>query len=113
MADKLHKDVAAMKVAGSTAEKMDKILVDADRGKDTQFEKLGEFEFYTTIHNSEFPAKKAGEWIYRPDVQANSPSKEHLFCLDQERQGNCHDPDAWTKTNDTAKLVRHQSMTDN
>ncbi|GFH53899.1 hypothetical protein CTEN210_10375 [Chaetoceros tenuissimus] len=87
-------------------EKIDPILVD----EDTNSEKISELEFYTTIHNSEFPAEKAGEWIYRPDARANSPSKEHLHCLDQERQGNCHDPDAWKNSNDTAKLSRYNSM---
>ena len=78
--------------------------------EDTNSEKISEFEFYNTIHNSEFPAEKAGEWTYRPDARANNPSKEHLSCLDQERQGNCHDPDAWKNTNDTAKLSRYKSM---
>jgi hypothetical protein len=87
-------------------EKTDPILVD----EDTNSGKISELEFYTTIHNSEFPAEKAGEWIYKPDARAISPSKEHLHCLDQERQGNCHDPDAWKNTNDTAKLSRYNSM---
>lgn len=75
--------------------------------------KFNEFEFYTKIHDSSFPVKEAGEWVYKPGIQAIHPSQDHLMCLDQERQGNCHDEDAWKKTNDTAKHTRHNSMMKN
>jgi len=75
-----------------------------------QSTELSEFEFYVKVHNSTFPVKQAGEWVYKPGIQAIHPSKEHLMCLDRERQGNCHDADAWTKSNDTAKQSRHNSV---
>jgi len=75
-----------------------------------QSTELSEFEFYVKVHNSTFPVTQAGEWVYKPGIQAIHPSKEHLMCLDRERQGNCHDADAWTKSNDTAKQSRHNSV---
>jgi len=72
-----------------------------------------ELEFYTNVHNSLFPVKQAGEWLYKPGIQAIHPSPDHLICLDQESQGNCHDEDAWKITNDKAKLTRHNSITRN
>ncbi len=68
-----------------------------------------EYEFYMSIHNTTFPAERAGAWVYRPD-KALRPSAEHLQCLDQELQGNCHDPDAWKNTTLKHKLVRHENM---
>ena len=51
----------------------------------------------------------AGQWVNKPE-QAFVPGQKHLQCLDQERQGNCHDPDLWMKTNDPARLSRHNSL---
>lgn len=68
-----------------------------------------EYEFYMSIHNSTFPVERAGAWVYRPDKELR-PSAEHLQCLDQELQGNCHDLDAWKKTTSLPKLARHKSM---
>ena len=68
-----------------------------------------EYEFYMSIHNNTFPVERAGAWVYRPD-KALRPSAEHLQCLDQEMQGNCHDPDAWKKTTLKYKLIRHENM---
>jgi len=59
------------------------------------------------------PVKQAGEWVYKLGIQAIHPSRDHLICLDQERQGNCHDEDSWKKSNDTAKQTRHTSMKGN
>jgi len=66
-------------------------------------------ELYKAVHESAFPACIAGSWIHHPSSRMVL-SEEHLRCLDQERQGNCHDPDAWKHTNDTAKHSRHKSM---
>ena len=83
-----------------------------DITKDTDNE-FNDFEFYTKVHYSSFPAKEAGEWVYKPGIQAIHPSQDHLICLDQERQGNCHDQNAWKKSDDIAKKSRHNSMTSN
>jgi len=40
-------------------------------------------------HQSPFPSIAAGQWVYHPE-QAKHPSTQHLQCLNQERQGNCH-----------------------
>ena len=74
------------------------------------YPKETEFDFYTKIHNSMYPVEQAGKWVYKPGIQAIHPSPDHLICLDQERQGNCHDEDAWKKSNDTAKQTRHNSL---
>ena len=66
-------------------------------------------ELYKAVHESAFPACIAGSWIHQPGSR-RVLSEEHLRCLDQERQGNCHDPDAWKHTEDPAKLSRHTSM---
>ena len=68
-----------------------------------------ERDFYKAVHQSTYPACAAGNWTYRPDLRLVL-SREHLQCLDQERQGNCHDPDAWKHSDDVAKKSRHESM---
>jgi hypothetical protein len=50
-----------------------------------------------------------GQWVNDPE-RAIHYTSEHLKCLDMERQGNCHDPDAWNKTDDAAKKTRHNSI---
>ena len=74
-----------------------------------QLQQGTEFEFYTRVHDATFPAEKAGKWVYSQSGSVR-PSKDHLLCLDQERQENCHDEDAWKKSNDTAKLSRRNAM---
>lgn len=68
-----------------------------------------DLEFYRAVHASPFPSCAAGSWVYRP-AERIVLSAAHLQCLDGERQGNCHDPNAWKYTNDTAKLSRHKSL---
>jgi hypothetical protein len=53
-----------------------------------------------------------GRWVNDPNRSIHY-STEHLQCLDQERQGNCHDPDAWKNTDDKAKLSRHEALLKN
>jgi len=68
--------------------------------------------FYKVVHESPFPTCAAGSWVYKPEERMVL-SEAHLRCLDQERQGNCHDPDAWKHTNDTAKQSRYNSILKN
>jgi len=71
-----------------------------------------DYEIYTQVHKATFPASVAGQWVYEPN-QAYIPTPQHLQCLDQERQGNCHDPEAWKKSSDKAKKTRHNSLLKN
>ena len=71
-----------------------------------------DYEFYRAVHESPFPACAAGTWTYRPDLVV-PVSEEHLMCLDRERQGNCHDPNSWINSSDTAKLSRHNLILKN
>jgi len=67
------------------------------------------YDVVICIHNSTAPARSAGKWVYRPDDEPVL-SQEHLKCLDQERQGNCHDEDAWRYSKDKAKRSRHERL---
>ncbi|KAL7527462.1 hypothetical protein ACHAWF_002190, partial [Thalassiosira exigua] len=51
---------------------------------------LSDHEFYRAVHLSDFPARTAGSWVMRPDLAMN-PSVEHIHCLEEEDEGNCHD----------------------
>lgn len=70
------------------------------------------FKLYTELHNSTSPSSSAGQWVRRPDW-TYVPSPNHLQCLDLERQGNCHDPNAWKMTTDKAKMSRHIALVHN
>lgn len=74
-----------------------------------------DYEIALCVHNTTAPARAAGRWVYRPEEQRQymHMSAEHLQCLDQERQGNCHDEDAWKKSNDTAKRSRPGAISKN
>jgi hypothetical protein len=71
-----------------------------------------EYEVYSHIHKATFSACMAGQWVYEPS-QTFASSPEYLQCLDQELQGNCHDPSAWEKTNFEPAKLRHQSLLKN
>lgn len=71
--------------------------------------KSNDYELALCVHNATSPVRAAGQWVYRPEDEPPL-SPEHLQCLDEERQGNCHDVNAWKHTNDTAKLARHDSI---
>lgn len=73
---------------------------------------LPEYKLLLSVHNTPEAALAAGQWIERPS-QAVHYTQEHLQCLDRERQGNCHDPDAWKTSNDTAKQSRHRAILKN
>ena len=73
---------------------------------------MSEYEGYTQVHNATFSAQMAGEWVYQPN-HVSVLFQKHLQCLDRERQGNCHDPTSWERTNDTAKISRHNSLLKN
>ena len=66
-----------------------------------------EYEFYKWIHLEQYPASAAGKWTMRP---MSTLSPDHLSCLDLERQGNCHNEDAWRNSTDKARLTRHDSL---
>mmetsp|Transcript_36857 Transcript_36857/g.89301 ORF Transcript_36857/g.89301 Transcript_36857/m.89301 type:complete len:481 (-) Transcript_36857:7941-9383(-) len=68
-----------------------------------------DYKLALCVHNATSPVRAAGQWVYRPEDELPL-SPEHLQCLDKERQGNCHNVDAWKHTNDTAKLARHNSI---
>ena len=70
---------------------------------------LRDYDLYFAILASKYPAQAAGKWLKSPN-ESMYYSPEHLLCLDQERQGNCHDPDSWKKSNDTARQSRHSSI---
>ena len=46
-------------------------------------------ELLRHVHESPFPSSAAGQWVYQPQ-QVKPPFRPHLKCLNQERQGNCH-----------------------
>jgi hypothetical protein len=71
-----------------------------------------EYEVYRHIHEANFSACMAGQWVYEPS-QAFVSSPKYVQCLDQELQGNCHDPSAWENTNPKAKESRHESLLKN
>ena len=71
-----------------------------------------EYEVYRHVHEAKFPACMAGQWIYEPS-QAFVSSPEYLQCLDQELQGNCHDPSSWEKTDFKPAKSRHNLMLKN
>ena len=71
-----------------------------------------EYEVYRHVHEAKFPACMAGQWIYEPS-QAFVSSPEYLQCLDQELQGNCHDPSSWEKTDSGPAESRHKSILKN
>ncbi|KAL7529940.1 hypothetical protein ACHAWF_003172 [Thalassiosira exigua] len=73
-----------------------------------------DYELYRAVHLSDFPACAAGSWTMRPDL-AVIPSAEHLQCLDEELEGNCHDLEASKNANDVTKqkLNRYNSMVSN
>jgi hypothetical protein len=50
-----------------------------------------------------------GKWVNAPE-RAIPYTSEHLKCLSIERQGNCHDPDAWKKTKDPTAKTRHNAI---
>ncbi|GAX14133.1 hypothetical protein FisN_8Hh028 [Fistulifera solaris] len=70
---------------------------------------LPEYDLLWRVHSTPEAASAAGRWVHRPH-QALQYSTAHLQCLDQERQGNCHDPDAWKYSNDKAKQSRHRAI---
>ncbi|GAX11942.1 hypothetical protein FisN_8Lh028 [Fistulifera solaris] len=70
---------------------------------------LPEYDLLWRVHSTPEAAAVAGRWVNRPN-QALQYSAEHLQCLDLERQGNCHDPDAWKYSNDKAKQSRHRAI---
>jgi hypothetical protein len=59
--------------------------------------KLSGIEFMRHVHLSRYPVQEAGLWVKRPP-HSHSPyyhySPEHMECLDNERQGNCHNETA-------------------
>ena len=73
---------------------------------------MSEYEVYRHVHEAKFPACMAGQWIYEPS-QAFVSSPEYLQCLDQELQGNCHDPSSWEKTDFKPAKSRHNLMLKN
>lgn len=73
---------------------------------------LPEYSLLLRVHSTPEAALAAGQWVKRP-AQSVHYTPEHLQCLDRERQGNCHDPDAWKTSNDTAKQSRHRAILKN
>lgn len=73
---------------------------------------LPEYDLLWRVHSTPEAALAAGRWVERPS-QAVRYTQLHLQCLDLERQGNCHDPDAWKTSNDKAKQSRHRAILKN
>ncbi|KAL7562835.1 hypothetical protein ACA910_002454 [Epithemia clementina (nom. ined.)] len=73
------------------------------------FPTLPDYPLFLKAHTSQEAAKLAGKWIKKPE-HAIKYSKEHLACLDAERQGNCHDPESWMNTTDNARFHRYESI---
>lgn len=74
-----------------------------------QNKNLTGIELLLCVHNSEFPAKEAGRWVYRPE-EALHPSPEHLVCLDLEKQGNCNNDTANELSDEKPRKSRLESQ---
>ena len=61
------------------------------------------------VHSSREPAEMAGNWV-RSQGDDQRLSEEHLACLAEERQGNCHDARANEKHPDATSRAKAASM---
>lgn len=87
---------------------------DGGRNVSIPVRKVGEgdeYEILKAAHTVDPTGKSLlpGAWVNDPERSMHY-TFDHLQCLDQERQGNCHDSNAWQNTTENPKIARRDAL---